>query len=123
MRLVLDQNAFMIPSVLQLSNFNTQKESKATPAGIIMTAEPKFGFVQSRFGKVPLGSPLSFQFPLVEQWFKVHSSIQGNASSSGILFDTSTCSYPQFPVFEIDYDTSKFLKNVVDHHSLSYFHH
>ena len=94
--------------------FNIQKESKATPAGIIMTAEPKFGFVQSRFGKVPLGSPLSFQFPLVEQWFKVHSSIQGNARSSCILFDTPTCSYPQFPNFEIDYDTSKFLKNVVD---------
>ena len=41
--------------------FNIQKESKSTPAGIIITTEPKYGSVQLRFGKVPLGAPLSFQ--------------------------------------------------------------
>ena len=51
-------------------------ENPAMPATTVLQSHANFGFMPTKFGAKPLGSPISFQYPLVPHRFNVSCTIK-----------------------------------------------
>ena len=84
------------------------------PACYLFQGKAPYGFDLTTFGEVPVGSPLSYQCPLIEFGYNIHCSfVKSSTSVSFHDVPKRQVDYPAFPVNKVPDFTNKLLLSSV----------